>query len=57
MQKYLRPEQKERRGSRMICYAVIDTNVFISALLSDGTCGSQGVWGRGFSAANGRNFG
>lgn len=34
MQKYLRPEQKENRGSGMICYAVIDTNVFISALLS-----------------------
>ena len=34
MRKYLRPEQKEKRGSRMICYAVIDTNVFISALLS-----------------------
>ena len=34
MQKYLLPEQKEKRGSGMICYAVIDTNVFISALLS-----------------------
>ncbi len=34
MQKYLQPEQKEKRGNGMICYAVIDTNVFVSALLS-----------------------
>ena len=34
MQKYQRQEQKEKRGNRMTYYAVIDTNVFISALLS-----------------------
>lgn len=34
MQRLQQQEQIERRGSRVICYAVIDTNVFISALLS-----------------------
>lgn len=34
MKKYRRQEQKGKRGNRMIYYAVIDTNVFISALLS-----------------------
>ncbi|MCM1550398.1 MAG: putative toxin-antitoxin system toxin component, PIN family [Clostridium sp.] len=34
MQKSQRQEQKEKRGNSMTYYAVIDTNVFISALLS-----------------------
>ena len=34
MQKYRRQEQKEKRGNGMTYYAVIDTNVFVSALLS-----------------------
>ncbi len=34
MKKYRRQEQKGKRGNSMIYYAVIDTNVFISALLS-----------------------
>lgn len=34
MKKYQRQEQKGKRGNSMIYYAVIDTNVFISALLS-----------------------
>ncbi len=34
MQKYRQQEQKEKIGNSMTYYAVIDTNVFISALLS-----------------------
>lgn len=34
MQRLQQQEQIERRGSRVTYYAVIDTNVFISALLS-----------------------